>query len=290
MPVYNRRGLRQTLGRDYIRDMVSSTTGTFVAPATLGAAFGNPRFIDSGLAGQGLGVNTHIWHNAGGFDYRVSSMNTGSGQYVTGQFIEATIAVGDEFEVHSRLSASEKNAMIDETLKSIRVQQEVGIATGTAGADFFTIEGAASPHYISDVLDAYWFANPDGSLDRTLYRFTDIRLVMTGSGREIRVNPAPGGSAQLMLDAILTLTLGGSEGAAITIPDDTWLLAGAAARCYNLMIQAAPGQNAGELANRRTEWANQFSQLSTRFAPSYTRTVRLEEPEDANSPIGLLTW
>jgi len=271
--------------------MVSSTTLTAALPAAAGAVFNNPRFIDPGLAGQGLNVNANIWHLTGAYDYRVASFNAASGQYVTGQFIEATIAVGDEFYFYSRPSTTEKNAAIDETLKRLSFQQEVGIPTGTAGADFFSIEGAASPHYIADVLDAYWFANPAGSLDRDLRRFDDFRLVTTATGREVRVSPAPGGSAQLVLDAILNLTLGLAEAATINLPDDDrWLLSGAAVNCYNLLLQNAPGQNAGNLETRRSDWARIFTDLSGKRKPEDARKVRLGEPEDATSLWGLPRW
>ncbi len=291
MPVYTRRGLRQTLGRGYIRDMVSSTTQTAANAAAAGAIFNNPRFIDPGLAGQGLYANANIWHLTGAYDYRVASFNAASGQYVTGQFIEATISVGDEFEVHSRLSATEKNNAIDETLKRLAFRQEVGLPTGTAGQDFFAIENAASPNYIVDVLDAYWFANPTGTLDRDLRRFDDIHLVTTATGREIRVAPAPGASAQLVLAAILTVTLGPTEAATVNLPDDDrWLLAGAAANCYNLMIQDTPGQNDAAMSIRRAEWSRIFTDLSAKRTPEYVRKVRLGEPEDATSLWGLPRW
>lgn len=297
MPVVSRKALRQTLGKVYIRDTIVATSPA--TAASVAQPYYSPLYADAGLAGQGLYQNATIRQSQIVVaptpflenDYRVASFNAGSGGWVTQQIIQNTSwGSGSEFEVHSRISAAEKDLAIDETLKGIRVRQEVGIATGTAGADFFSIEGAASPNYITDLLDVYWFANPSGSLDRDLRHFTDFHLVMTATGREIRVAPAPGGSAQLVLDAILTLTLNSQSSATLNIPDDRWVLAGAAARCYDLLIANAPGQNAGELANRRGEWATEFTKLSSRFAPNYARTVRLEEPEDLSSLAGLLTW
>jgi hypothetical protein len=289
MPVYSRKYLRQTLGKSYIRDTLATITDTDALPNT---PF-NQRFsADVSLSGQGLYANSTIYVTGPDDEYRCSSFNAGSGNWLTRQVLATVVASGSEFEIHSRLPATEKNLMLDETIKRLRVHQEVGFSTGTGGADFFNIEGAASPNYIVDVLDAYWFANPAGSLDRDMQRFDDIRLVLTGSGRELRVAPAPGGSAQVILDAILQMTLGQLSTATVNLPDDRWVLAGAAAGCYNLLIQNAPGQNVGNIEKQAQSWAREFIRLSGHFAPLYTRKIRLEEPEDltALGYPGRLVW
>lgn len=282
MPVFSRKDLRQLLGMSYTRDIVFSKVPSLATPA-----FMNAIFADSSLTGQSLYENAslrHITQTNIDADYRVSSFNTGSGAFVTSQLqvAFATLNVGDEFEVHSRLSALEKDRALDDTIKRIRVRQEVGISTGTGGPAFYSIESTTAPYRVVDVLDAYYFASPDGSMTRGQQRFDDIQIVTTGSGRELRISPALGSSQQIILDAILELTLNFGSQATINIPDDEWVLAGAAAKCYDLMIQNTPGQNAGELVNRRKEWAGRFSALSSRFAPyPYERKIRLGET-DAN--------
>ncbi len=287
MPTFSNRQLRQILGTSYVGDTFVGVNEFTFPNLTYSGSFGLNQLIDLSLSGQNLYENATIRHIATGaasgstFDYRVSSFNTGLGTFITTQFIQATVNNQDTFEVHTRLPPAQKDLAIDDALKSIRVRQEIGMMTGTGGAEFYDIEAAASPHYISDILDVYYFASPGGSLDRDQRRFDDVRMVNTGSGREIRVQPIIQGSQQIILDAILELTMGAGDTATITIPDDRWLLAGAAARCYNFMIQNTPGQNAGELAKRRAEWASEFTRLSGRFAPNYARKIRLEEPNSS---------
>jgi len=241
MPVYSRRTLRQALGQSFLNDTILSTTnGTGNLNAVGGAFWNAGQFADTSLTNQNLYENATIEHHAIGaasgqdFDYRVSSFNTASGAFVTSMILQATISSGDSFEVHSRLEPGLKDLAIDDAIKRIRVRQEVGIMTGTAGLEYVSLEGAASPHYISRVEDAYYFASPLGSLFRDRRRLTDYEVVMTGSGREIRTDPILSGTQQLVIDAILELTLGASDFATVNIPDDRWVLAGAAAKAYDL--------------------------------------------------------
>lgn len=242
-------------------------------------------FADTTLSGQNLYENATLRHLATTplgsgqtYDYRVASMNVGSGAFVIGAVLQATVVVSDSFELHMRVAPAEKDLALDDTIKRLRVRQEVGIMSGTGGQTFVAIDTAASPHAITDVLDAYVFTTPLGSLSRGRANLNDLRMVMTPTGREIRFSGALGETQQLVLDAILELTLGASEFATINLPDDRWLLSGAAAKSIDLILQSAPGQNSGGLQERRKEFAQAFSRLSVRFMPMMEHRIRLEDP------------
>lgn len=278
MPTYSRKTLRQALGVLFIRDTYVGLTEFTFNSLTVGVAFGLNKLADTTLTTQSLYENATVRHVVmPSIDYRVASFNAGSGAVWSAQIAQGTVSYHDEFEIHSRLPATEKDLAIDDTIKRIRVRQEVGFMVTVDNEAFFTIEGVASPHYVSDVLDVYYFANPYGSLTRDKRYFQDVRIVTTASGRELRIKPTIMGSQQIILDAVLELTLGSDSTATLNLPDDRWVLAGAAARCYDLMIQTAPGQNAGELAKRRAEWAGEFTRLSGRFAGPWERKIRLNE-------------
>lgn len=276
MPTFSRKTLRQDLGTNYLRDTVlgntSQSLNNGVAFAVLDSFQANADY-----SGQGLYQNAYIRVASG--DYLVGSFNAPSGAFVSAQLTVAAIASGSDYELSQRLSAVEKNRTIDNTLLETPIHQEVALSS-TQDLQVYSIEGVASPHYVSDVLDVYYFSNPTGTLNRSLRRFDDVRLVTTATGREVRVKPAIAGSQQIVLDAILTLTLGSGDGATVNIPSEDWILAGAAARCYDFLIQTAPGQNVGELRNRRAEWAAKRSRLSATYAPLIARKLRFEDPRE----------
>ena len=272
MPTFTRKQLRQRLGADYLGDTIVGTNTLIVASGVAAGAM-DTILADPSLSGEQVYVRAMLRVASG--DYRVASWNAASGAYVSQQLTIQPIASGADYELHQKLSANDKNRTIDDTVLRLRIRQEVAI-TATDNLTFYDISGAASPHSITDVLNVYYFVTPDGSLTRQENYLNDARLVMTASGQELRINPGLQGSQQIVLDAILTLTLQSGDAATINIPDERWLLAGASARCYGLMIQAAPGQQAGELRNRQMEWAAEFTRLSSRFAPNYERKIRLE--------------
>jgi hypothetical protein len=151
------------------------------------------------------------------------------------------------------------------------------------GLHVYTLDGAASPHLILDVLDAYWFATPSGSLGKGKQSFTDTGVVMTATGRELWVEPALGASMQVVLDAVLTLTLGAADTATVNMPvDDRWLLNMAAAKAMDFLIRKAPGQNRGQLVQDRADFAAQVTRLAPRNQPQVDRTLEglLDDPWD----------
>ncbi len=276
MPVVSRKTLRLALGQSYLRDTITGNTALSLGTTTpIALTVLDSRQANLAYSGQNLYDSAFV--RVASTDYLVASFNAGSGAFVSQQIVFVAVASGTDYELSNRVSAADKDLMLDDTIQKIRIKQEVPLQS-TQDAMFYSIEGVASPHYVSRVLDAYYFANPSSSLARDLHRFKDLRVVMTGSGRELRVNPALGGSNQIIIEAILAPTLGSGDAATLNIPDMRWVLAGATARCYDLIIQTAPGQNEGNLAKRRAEWGGEFTRLTGRFAPLYDQKIRFGDP------------
>lgn len=287
MPVYSKRQLRQSLAQRYIKDMpnfpaqlAGFATGVGTSPITVGNNF----FADIGQAGQGLYQNAWLYLEGSTpngiacsiiYQYAVGSYNAGSGAFISTAVALTDHASVSHWELHTRVSPYDKDAAIDDTIKRIRIRQEVAFPT-VDQVLFYPIDGTASPFVIDRVLDVHVFANPSGTLDRDVRHVDDWQIVTTATGNEIRLLHALQGSQQIIFDAILIPSLNG-EMATINIPDERWILAGAAARCYDFMIQAAPAQQVAILQQRRQEAAMEFSRLTTRFAPVVTKPVRLND-------------
>ena len=242
---------------------------------------------DPSFTGQSLYQRGWFKHN--GMELRVASFHMGSGAFISAQIAATLFTSGGSYEFHQMLSPSEKDRCIDDVVLRYRIKQEVGIAT-VDGNHLYTIEGAASPHYIEEMLDHYYFANPTGSLSRGLSRLDRCEIVTTATGRELRISPALAGSQQIVLLAILSPTLGSTDAATINIPDSRWFLSGAAAKAMDLLIRKTPGQNRGQYEKDRGEFARVYSRLSQTFQPSITRTVEgiLSDPDEWRS--GYAGW
>lgn len=292
MPTFSRLQLLQLLTTDYLRDGVSSTaSATGVYPAgTQGFQLTDQYQADPSLTGQNLYQRGWIYHQ--GMELRVASFNVGSGAYISQQYTGTTVASGGAYLFSQLLPISDKSRCIDDVVKRIRVLQEVGIAT-LDGNHLYTINGAASPHYIEQVLDCYYFANPSGSLSRGLSRVNNWEIVLTATGRELRIDPALAQSQQIIMNAILAITLGAADTATINIPDDRWVLSGAAAKAYDLLIRRTPGQSRGQYAADRKEFATTYSRLSQSFQPQIARTMQglLGDPDAwTNNTEGGWDW
>lgn len=204
---------------------------------------------------------------------RVASFNTASGAFVTAM-VAATLAVsGGTYELHSLMAPDEKDLAINDVILRTKRVQEVGIST-IDGNHIYTMNAAASPHQIEQVLDCYYFQNVSGSLSRGLSRLNNWQVVDTPTGPELRIDPSLAQSQQLVMLAILTLTLGAADTATINIPDERWVLSGAAAKCYDMLIRKTPGQSRGQYEKDRREFAATYSRLSQSFAPRITRTMQ----------------
>lgn len=276
MPTYARKYLRQTLGQTYLRDVVLGTTALSLDAGAVVAVLDSVQ-ADPSFSGDRPYERAYL--RVASADYRVGSFNTGSGAFVTLQTARNPIASGADYEVSSKLSAADKDLALDDTVRRLRVRQEVAV-NSVERESFYPIDGAASPYALDRVLDVQYFGDPTNSLSRQLRRLEDWRIVTTASGRELRIKPALAMSLQLVLDAILIPSLGADDAATLNIPSDRWVLAGAAARCYDFQVQGAPGQQVDNLLKLRAGWAAEFSRLSALFAPNIEEAVRFHEPGD----------
>src|SRR3990167_10656208 len=124
-PVYNRRGLRQDLGRDYLREtLVGQTSGSW------GLQAGSANIIDSAQADP-TASGEQMYHRhylrllgSAGFiqDVRVGSFNTGSGAFMGAQTLATTIFSGMPFEVAGLISPAEKDMALDAVIRDVRVR------------------------------------------------------------------------------------------------------------------------------------------------------------------------
>lgn len=282
MPTIQRRSLRQRLGRDFIFDTYVGTT-TSSLPANTGSAY----VMDparANLAHSGQQQFKDHWLLIRDMELRVASFNFGSGAYVTLQTIGTGIASGGQYERHAKLSPADKDRAIDHMLARARVRREVGLPT-VDGALVYTIDAVASPHRIVDILDVYVLTSPTATGSRERGRFVSNsvwQIDHTATGRILRVpfGSGLGASQQIVLDALLHLTLGASSDATLDLPDDVaeeWLLSGAAIQCWSQLIGENPRANT-EYKDLRQAEVRRFSRLSAANAPQIDRPLRFEEP------------
>lgn len=263
MVVVSRKFLRQTLGTRHLRDTVVGTT-TATGPAVV-----DVRHADTSLSGQSLHVGAWIRHN--GMDLRVASFNTGSGSHVHGMIAATLVLSGAEYERHAMLPPADKDRAIDDAVKRLRVRREVAVDT-VDGLHAYTL-----PVAVEQVLGGYYFASPHGSLDRDRRALRFVGVVVTGTGTELRIDPALAASQQVVLDAVTTLTLVAGDLGTVNIPDERLVLYAAEAACWDLMVRQAPRGTAPEYRDLRDEAARQYSQLARNFKVPVDRDLRLAE-------------
>jgi hypothetical protein len=272
VPTFSRKSLRQNLGLNHLHDTyVGTTTAT-------GPAIVDQFTADTSLTNQSLFERAWLKHNS--MELRVASFNIGSGAHVTGMVLGTLVLSGAEYERHDLLRPSEKDRAIDDAVKRLRIRQEVGLPSVDGGI-LYDIDTAASPASIvspEDVLDAYYYANPTNSLDRDRRAFAQWAVVQTGSGMELRAEPKLSGSYQIVLDALITLTLGSADTATINIPDERLVLFGAEAQCWHLLAKTAPGTVRASYAQSRDEAARAYSDLAAKFKRPVARSLQFEQP------------
>lgn len=277
MPTFQRKTLVQRLGQDWLRDtIVGQTSSSWGSLHLVDVAQANLEFSGEGLHARAY---AKLWQstNTNGVDYRVGSFNAGSGAFVLALPAATTVPSGASYEIHSLLSPAEKGRVIDDTLRRLRVRQEVAIWTiddvqhySLGGLDF---------HNAEDVLNVRYFADPASSLNRDERNLQHWKVRLTGSGSlELRIVPVLAASQQLILDAIVTPTLGSADNATVNLPDDAWLLAGAAAKCYQLLTRGAPGKETRQYREFQAEAAMEFGRLSQRWAPQIDRPIGFDDP------------
>ncbi len=275
MPVYSRRLLRESLGRDYLRDtVVGQTSGSW------GTQAGSLNIVDKSLAdATASGEQLYYRHwlrllGSAGFiqDVRVGSFNTGSGAYLAAVTAATTIYSGMPFEVHGLISPAEKDRALDEAIKDVRYAQELALWAIPQGHIYSVGDE------VLDVVDVRYYSDPTDSLNRGEGHPDWFKLVRTASGNELRINPSLIASYQLVIDAIMAPSLGAGDLATVNLPSDKWALTGAAARCYWMLEQQSPGQETSAYKAKRAEMAREFTRLSARFQPSVSRKIQLDAP------------
>ncbi|MCK9602441.1 MAG: hypothetical protein M0R06_25570 [Sphaerochaeta sp.] len=275
MSIYNRRTLRQSLGRDWLHDtIIGQTSGSW------GTTAGSLNIVDRNQADPtASGEQLYYRHwlrllgSAGHIqDVRVGSFNTGSGAYLAAVTAATTIYSGMPFEVHGIISPADKDRAIDAVIRDVRYRQELAIWAIDQGHIYSL--GAD----VLDVIDVRYFSDPTDSLSRGEGHPHWFRFEQTASRNELRIAPSLLPSYQLVIDAILAPSLGAGDLATVNLPSDEWALSGAAARCYWMLEQRAPGQETSKYKERRQEAAREYTRLSNRFQPIIARKVQLDEP------------
>ena len=283
MPTYSRKFLFQQTARLFDpKTWVGTTAGSVGATGTV--YFFDQRIANPAFSGERLYDRAWVWHHAQQAAYRVASFNTGSGAFISLQMPMAgapsagIIASGDDFTVLPRLSPYDLNLAIDRTVSRMRVRQEV-IVNALDGQVNYQIDNAASGVSIQRVLNAWYYTvgsqapSPPG-YDRGQRYFNWWGEGHTGSGTyELRIDPPIGSGAQIVIDGIVDMTLGAAETATINLPHDEWVYAGALTHAYTMLIQQSPGQAAGELLQRRAEWARQWRDANAKFQPLIDRSI-----------------
>lgn len=273
MPIYNRRTLRQRLGREFLRDtLVGRTSGSW-------GTVGSYNIIDSSQAdptasGEQLYTRQYLrLLGSAGFiqDIRVGSFNTGSGAFVGNQALATTIFSGMPFEVHALVSPAEKDRALDEIISSLRYRQEVAINAIVDGYIY-----SIGPD-IKRILDVRYLTDPTDSLSLGEHGITWWKREVTGSGTQLRINKALEASHQLIIEALLEPTLGSGDLATVNLLREDVVMWGAAAKCIWLVEQRAPSQEAGRYKERRREAEAKYTRLARRFGPKIATKVQLDE-------------
>jgi len=279
VPTFARQALRRSLGRDWLRDTyVGSVTGSW-AQTSYSANIVDYRVADLALSGQNRYVGAWILVGSTGVQFQVGSFNVASGAYVSqavvidaaGTFVQTPSGV--EYERHEIIPPSDKDRALDDAVQRVRVLQEIGVAA-LSGAEFYDIDAVASPHRIARVLGAWAWADPTNTGNRDRRELSWWGDATTGSGSELRVSPALGAGDQLVVEALLELTLGAADTATVELPDDRLVLAAAASKCFDALAQRAPGTQVAAYERRRDDAARTFADLAARYKPLTSRPLR----------------
>lgn len=247
----------------------------------MGAA-GTVFFIDSRTAnpafsGERLYDRAWLYHHATQFGYRVGSFNTASGAFVSVQSAYGgAIASGDDFTVLPRLSPYDLNLAIDLTVNRMRVRQEIPI-NSQDGQVLYQLDNAASGTVIERVLNAYYYTTPNASPNQDFGKryFDWWGDGKTGSGTYcLTISPPIATGNQIIVDGIVSMSLGSAETATINLAHPELVYVGALMYAYNALIQQAPGQASAELIQRRAEWVRQWREVASKMNPTIDRSMQ----------------
>lgn len=270
---------RKTLRRDLLlRRIGGGYLGTTNIAGSINLPFVvmDPAAANPDLAGQNMWQGAFI--RAGSSNYRVGSFNIGSGAFLSAQNVLGTaVPSGGDFEVSQKISPNDMDRYLDEVIALVRFRQEVGIPS-IDGLTFYTLDGAASPNQIKSVLNAYWFQAPNGSLARWRHDFTQEQIVFTATGMELRLPGGLPGSAQIVLDAMLQVTLGAADLATVNFPDEETVLWGAASRVWDRLMVDSPGQEYGNYAKLNQRAVLQYNFLSKKNLPEIDHKIGFDSP------------
>ncbi len=252
---------------------MSTTTGSWGATASL--TVWDSTLADLTLSGEAMYERAWVrMLNAGSSavpaqDARVASFNTGSGAFHCLVLSGTTFGSGSGYEIHTMLSPAEKDRCLT-TIANLLFEEKEFPINSVDGAHIYSV-----PTEILDIQNVRAFAYPVGSKAEGALNWW--KMVTTGSGQELRIEPSLGGSDQLLLSAITRCSLAASDLLGITLPTDEWLLAGAAAQAYWLLERGAPAQEVAFFRESRRELQASFRRLSARFQPRASRKIQLEE-------------
>lgn len=240
--------------------------------------FIDARKANPAFSGERLYDRAWIYHHAQQWGYQVASFNTASGAFVTvQQAYGGAIASGDDFTVIPRLSPYELNDAINLTVGRLRQRQEIAI-NAADGIVMYQLDSAASGTQVERVLNAYYYATPTnspGGQDMHKRYFEWWGDGKTASGTYcLTIAPPIASGNQIIVDGIISMTLGSAENATINVAHPEWIYVGALMHAYNALIQQAPGQAAGELLQRRAEWARQWREVAGKFNPTIDRSMQ----------------
>lgn len=277
MPTYNRKKLFQTTAWLFDPKTWIGTTAGSVGP-TGTAFFIDQRKANPAFSGERLYDRAWVWHHNTQFAYQVASFNTASGAFISVQTAYGgAIGSGDDFTVVPRLSPYDLNRAIDMTVARFRQRQEVAI-DAQEGVVQYQLDSAASGTSVERVLNAYYYANPTATpagADKDKRYFEWWGDGKTASGTyALTVAPPVASGNQIIIDGIVSMTLGAAETATINLPHPEWLYVGAVMHAYNALIQQSPGQAAGELLQRRAEWARQWREVAAKMNPTIDRSMQ----------------
>ncbi len=276
MPVVSRKQLRQALGTERLMDtLVAYTEASLGSLALLNRFYADAQFTADNLYARSW-ARFHPSVAGTGVDFRVATFNAASGAWIGNTVAAGTrVASGIEFEIHQKLSPRDKDLAIDRIIRDVRLRQEIGVQP-VDDQEMYVISSAnASPHHLftDQVYDVYYFADPSNSLNRDRRDFDWWEIQTTPTGTELRIKPAIDASYQIILDALLSLTLAGSDVATVNIPDTDLVLAGAEAQAWGMLAANDPGQNAAEYKRKRSDAARMYSALLESYARKDDRAL-----------------
>ena len=270
-PSFQRKILRQSLGTSYLHDtLVGNTTGSCGSDVYAYAI--DSRQADLSMSTGDAGLYQRAFMRVNSMDLRVASFNCGSGAFVTMQLMGTIVPSGAEYEVSELISPADKDRALTTTVQRLTKRSEYPIAAVDGDKDY------SLPNAVLRVLDAYYFADPTSSVDRRKGHFAWYGVVTTGSGRELRIEPAIPTGYQIALDAITTLTLGPADTDTVDLDSDEWLLYGAEAACWNMLAKRGPGQETSRYERNARLAAAAFTRRSSLYAPQITSKVGFEDP------------